>query len=123
MSIQLKIKAKALAAEASIIRKEEQKQIGYARYCRRTNHADPLQPTMTFDSLREHRLNVVRPAARTTGLARAFIKGQKYAQVEKPVRSPLSVSDVKNILAMVNKYGTSPQTIENLLDWIEVPSQ
>jgi len=63
--IKLKIKAKSLAAEARIIRKEERKLTGSRR-----------------DIIAEHRRTIVRDEARATQLAIACIKGRPYTTVE-----------------------------------------
>ncbi len=58
--------------------------------------------------LRTHRINVVRREARATHLARAYLMGRPYADVEqKTYQSPLFEKSLKSIIgAMVLKYGT-----------------
>lgn len=113
MSIQLKVKAKTLAVEASIIRKEEHKVKKSARWLRDHQHTDEAQTAYaTFWNLQDHRKNALRNEARATHLARAFIKAIPYEQVEekrldiyeKKFRSNI----LPRILKMVQKYGDNP---------------
>lgn len=76
MKTQLKIKIKSLAAEAKIIRAEEQK------------WRTPSGPHPMFWSLREHRKGTngsggaVRSESRHSLLAYGFLRGRTYAQME-----------------------------------------
>lgn len=90
MSIELKIKAKHLAAEAKIIRAEERK-------------AKESGDTAQLQSLHDHRLHTVRPAARSTHLARAFIKGVPYKVVEQTCRTQPYAAEIRK---MVSQYGS-----------------
>ena len=81
----LKIKLKSLAAEARIIRKQEQKSYGDIR-----------------NSLHEHRVRVVRRAARETGLGYGYLRGRSYAALERVSYIP---PDWKEVGKMVKKYG------------------
>lgn len=83
MRVYLKIKIKSLAAEAAIIRQEENR-------CRRSqayakahdNEADKEQWGLTRFGLASHRRFEVRPESRHAGLAYGFLKGRSYAQME-----------------------------------------
>ncbi len=91
MSVFLKVKAKSLAAEAAIIRIEERKQL-----------KRPLEKRRFYDLLRDHRIKVVRSAARDTHLARMYLKGRDYRAVERTARE---TPDVDAIMRMVWMYG------------------
>lgn len=88
-SIYLKVKIKSLAEEARIIRREE-------------HLAKQRKEYGWVNSLCEHRKAIVRPEARATQLAYAFLRGRSYAQVEPKPRTKPSWARVK---AMVEKYG------------------
>ena len=109
MSTKLKIKAKSLAAEAKIIRKEERKALGYARFLNRGNGDAagnlPAAFYSSYNNLRDHRRLVVRRQARLSHLARAIIKGQAYKVVEQPASFYLTSSDRIKIAEMVSRYG------------------
>ena len=130
MSIKLKIKSKTLAEEARIIKREENKARDYARYRR-----DRQKPITRIEKARagfvDHRKHVVRPEARATFLARAFIRGAKYRDVETPLfpKRPLLLGWQKpigylpnllnRIVAMVNKYSDQEITVKDVEDWIK----
>lgn len=81
----LRVKLKSLAAEAKIIRREEQRSWGSFR-----------------DELRLHRVGTVRQAARETHLAYGFIRGRALEQMEaKAAVKP----DWEAVRKMVKKYG------------------
>jgi hypothetical protein len=118
MSVYLKVKAKSLAAEARIIRREERKRSAFVRYAQRTNHSNPAKARGEQVRLHLHRVGVVRSAARETHIARGFISGKPYSQIEKPTRNPLSQWQVSQVCKTINRYG--PQTsIEDLKAWID----
>lgn len=118
MSIELKIKFKSLAAEAKIIKKEEQKQkkifkkigTGYEFYD---------EHWKTWYSLYTHRIDVVRLHARATHLARAYIKGMPYKRIENKTHYYDYRLD-KMIVEMVKKYGGSEHgnvSVEAIKEW------
>lgn len=117
MSLELKVKAKTLQSEARIIRKEEKKQISYSRYLRSTNHDHQL-PHIRFELLREHRLGLRHPA-RCTGLARAFIKGNTYAQTEQPSRKSIDLGHVREVRRLVNKYHSAEVDAVTIAKWLD----
>lgn len=85
----LKVKLKSLAAEAKIIRAEEER-------------AKKYKDQELLSGLEWHRKDVVRSAARHTLLAYAFIRGIPYKKVEaKCEKAP----DLKRIMSMIQKYG------------------
>lgn len=125
---ELKIKAKSLASEAQYIRKEEVKLLKHARAMEAKNYGPGDLPRARRDDLRDHRLKVVRPEARRTHLARAFIKGTPYTKVENSTtRNRLTQSDLGEIARMVQTYGNprfpNPDIVNKVLgdhisDWV-----
>lgn len=88
----LKVKIKSLTAESSIIRQETAR-----------------APKSIRSELSHHRRTEVRQAARSTGLAYAFIRGKSYRDCEAKALTP---PDWKEVTRMVRKYGVrwqSPQ--------------
>ncbi len=82
----LKVKIKSLAAETRIIKSEmrARKDVG------------------TKISLRSHHVNVVRPEARHSQLAYAFLKNKEYYEVE---RSCVTPPDFAKIWTLVERFG------------------
>lgn len=122
MSTELKIKAKHLALEPAIIRKEEQKILKRIR-SGRVNDTTPL--LRKYNELHLHRKWNVRNEARATELARAFLAGKEYKKVEQK-RKPENEYKFKNyivprIAAMVQKYGTASKvTDQQIIDWAKL---
>jgi len=85
----MRIKAKHLAAEARIIRREEGKLKGQSWDCGRTQ-------------LQQHRIGPLRSEARSTLLAYAFLKGTPYRVAERDAKS---YPDVNRIISLASKYG------------------
>lgn len=98
----LKVKIKALAAEAKIIRFEERRVAGQIR-----------------EDLYLHRVQVVRREARATHLAYGYLRGRSYQQLEASCVEP---PDWKKIESMVKRYGSST-AIEGLKAWREPPTE
>lgn len=119
MSIKLKIKANTLAAEARIIRKNEKRlrKFNQLHMAQKRNYhwADSAR-----ESLYRHRIDVVRPEARATHLARAYLKGSAYRSVEQSTRQPVADALIDKINAMVRKYGPGDCGPEDIQKWIEV---
>ena len=115
MSVELKIKAKHLALEPAIIRKEERKLRERAR--RKEEHSRQA------DSLQSHRQHVVSREARATHLARAFIKGIPYEAVEQ--NKPLLQDGyeksymIGRIVAMSMKYHPNRRYDKKAGEWTE----
>lgn len=104
--VYLKVKLKSLAAEARIIRQEEA----------RNKH-------MRL-GLMAHRRDVVRPEARATHLAYSFLRGKRYADIERHVRTD---PDWGKIQKMVERYGTfdwkaKPAEAERFQEWKKTAS-
>lgn len=116
MSIELKIKAKHLALEPAIIRKEEKKILKRIRSGRCNDTAEAFRK---YESLHNHRKWNVRNESRATHLARAYIAGMTYSTVEKKRHNEYNFNRyiVPRILAMVQKYGDRSITEKQVLDW------
>ena len=98
MSIELKIKSKHLAAEARIIKFEERKLKRHKRMAEARR-------------LREHRLDKVRPAARSTHLAYGFLRGRAYRTIED--RRTRTAPNWNEVERMALKYGdTDSRTLK-----------
>lgn len=103
-SLELKVKAASLAAEARIIRKLE-----HRLKRRSTPESKKPRPGLTDDrnfksyiSLNNHRRWNIRIEARATHLARAFLRGQDYKLLEKKA---YSVPPLKRAGEIALKYG------------------
>lgn len=112
----LKIKLKSLAAEAKIIRLEEES-------LRRTQkqHLHELREEMA-----NHRRGIVRYESRHTGLAYAFIRGKGYREVEprgvvKAEGAVIPFIDIPKVHAMVCKYGSQKVPLDFLTTWFDAP--
>lgn len=116
----LKVKIKSLAAEARIIKNEERKlktvkvevpvkdragNVLRQKIVRKLAARKQLQ----FNSLREHRVGVVRAEARNSLIAYAFLRGRPYSVVA-PKDSRLV--DRTSVARMALKYG--PSDLQNL---------
>ena len=138
MSYELKIKAKHLGAEAKIIRFEENKTKQSTKKLKArentpgVNNLDEIRKWKAaqgfkLQDLQHHRKFVVRPAARRTHLARAYLKGLPYKAVEQRLTSKPAYASkhtynyisrsVKQIATMVNQYG-GQCTPEDIKAWI-----
>lgn len=119
MSIELKIKAKHLALEPAIIRKEEQKLKKQFRWFKQKHQITDVSLWTIYDkhpelyklhskrySLENHRKTVVRNASRATHLARAYIAGMLYSRVEKKREDEMLFKHVilPEVFRMVAKY-------------------
>lgn len=109
MSIELKVKSYSLAEESKYIRKQENKSKQQVRW-NEARQKDSSKARRTFWSLRNHRVEDIRPEARATFLARAYIKGAKRSTVEK---NPTACSHVKRrAMKMIKKYNDRGLTID-----------
>lgn len=109
MCIELKIKAKHLALEPSIIRTEEERLRKQMKYNRGEKSYWDLERKR--DSLILHRRWNVRNESRATELARAYLAGKPYSYVEKKRKDDgmFQLYIVPRIVAMVTRYGTKEQ--------------
>ena len=125
MSVELKIKAKHLALEPAIIRKEEQKLKKQFNWFKQKHQITDVSLSNIYDkhpelyklhskrySLELHRKTVVRNASRATHLARAYIAGMPYSRVEKKRKDENELvfnnSILLEVFRMVAKYGQKP---------------
>jgi len=137
MSIELKIKSKHLAEESRIIRFEEKKLKSQVRYQiqehYKTGSNEPFKIYLSKEdskrtSLHMHRIFDVRREARATLLARAFIEGKSYQQVEGKRKEEkeweFQCVVMPRVVKMVQKYHdrkTMPEDVkETLKEWANV---
>jgi len=123
-NVYLKIKNKHLAAETSIIKMEERKMKKRIKYLK--EHASTVgafakrhQLESILGDLVNHRKVDVRNEQRATFLARAYIDGKDYLDVEQTVkdRHLLNCYITPRVLKMVQKYGDGATTREDLDKW------
>jgi hypothetical protein len=93
---QLKIKIKSLAAEAVIIKKEEQKWLR-APYNNPYDNGAPGTHPLYFD-LRHHRLEMVRKECRDSIIAYGYMRGLAYRQIEAKCHQEPNWQNVFTIL-------------------------
>ena len=133
MSIELKIKAKHLALEPSIIKREERKlkkQIDhYKVYHQITEdfHSDTVYKKhrelyglhIKRLELISHRRRDVRNESRATELARAYIAGKPYSLVEKSRKEEMLFRHTiaPRVHKLVTKYGLYSTTLDQILNW------
>lgn len=132
--IELKIKAKSLAAESQIIRQEEYKltlTVINARLALLTGEYTPEQierlqkridaARFKRSKIRDHRTDQVRSEARHTHLARAFLKGIPYDQVERWVWYGKGFPNFDRVAMMAFKYadGDSRITSQRYEQWMQ----
>ena len=123
--VELKIKLKSLAAEARIIRQEE------IRCRRRIRHLVTVptapQPRPWHAALRyrlyEHRTAVLRPEARYSQLAYAFLRGRPYRSTESRVRpgnepSPDRVANIAHRFASMGREIDGLGTLAKVEQWL-----
>lgn len=99
----------SLAAEARIIRRLEQ------RLSRPGDH-----PSAWY-LIQGHRRGEIRREARATHLARAFLRGQPYRQLEQKCHER---PDIKRVHALARKYGSYGDSLgQDLQCWFDRPSE
>lgn len=132
----LRVKLKNLAQEAALIRREENKILwvksaGNALWAAvGAGEADPrvlrgLRRAMTrkvgdyglYLELHNHRVMVVRQAARLANLAYGAIRGRTLEQMEPGGKSPLLNSEKLEIQRLFKKYGANGAPIP---EWMHV---
>ena len=120
MSIELKIKSKHLALEPAIIRREEKKLKKQLSWYKKTyqvtdisEHKESYKIHSKWYDLHHHRKTVVRNEARSTHLARAFLAGLDYKQVEAKRHDEelYQHTILPRIIEMVAKYGPKEHRI------------
>ena len=123
MSIELKIKSKHLGLEAGVIRHEERTLRLMIDYARRHNKNTLNFLESKWYSINQHRRWDVRNENRATFLARAFLEGKPYKEVEQK-RKPENEYKfqqyiIPRVAAMVNKYNDRKEvyTEKFIQDW------
>lgn len=118
-TIYLKVKLKALAAEARIIRSEEKKAKRNKTAIHEIGH--PFGDLL-INSLHHHRVVIVRREARATLWAYGYLRGRAFEQVERMnismYNSDTYVELRKKTESMVRKYGTAEQ-LQALPNWFK----
>jgi len=89
--VYLKIKIMSLAAEATIIRREQ------SRWSKQSD---------IWSGLRHHRIEDVRTEARAALLAYGFLRGRPYAALEAKTDCP---PNWDRVLQLARKYGPNPK--------------
>jgi hypothetical protein len=124
MSIRyLKIKVKSLAAEATMIRKEENKAKSHYRYLakKQGREWEYEQTVKEFWGLRHHRKWDVGTESRAALIAYGYLRGLQYSQIEKPDKC--NSPDWSRIKRLAVKYGPTnarPIVGDTLIDqWRE----
>ena len=101
MNVFLKVKIKSLAAEARIIKREEQKR---RKAWRSVTRAETKKETgRQARGLREHRIGQVRPESRCALVAYGFLRGRPYKVVENSAKSE---PDWDRVQRLIEKFGT-----------------
>jgi hypothetical protein len=119
MSIELKIKAKSLAAEARIIRAEEKKLKAKARHAREHQQSDAeTGHGYRLNRIYLHRTQDVRAEARATHLARAFMAGRPYVEIEASPRKKPPLVRTSDIVAKYH-FMKKADALEALQEWAE----
>jgi hypothetical protein len=118
--VYLKVKIKSLAAEASIIRKEE-----HRRHFRRSpgsNRTTRINPDDVFFGLYRHRVGELRTEARAAQLAYGYLRGREYTQLEAKCDAP----PIDRVTYLAKKYGpTMDKTLlaERIATWLTVAEE
>ena len=120
MSVQLKIKSKHLALEAGVIRFEEDKLKKQIRWLR-DKDMPHVRVEGTLNNLAAHRRWDVRNENRVTFLARAYIAGKPYKQLERTVKDYYLLRNyiVPRVTSMVKKYHSYKTTDTDIVNWIK----
>lgn len=110
--VELKVRQCSLAEEAKVIRRLERK-------LRKKQRAVGDQHWHSRLSIKEHRKTVVRQAARCTHLARGYLSGRPYREIEQKVR-PGNEPDWNEVGRLVERYGKgAPSNRDELKAWRE----
>jgi hypothetical protein len=122
MSIELKVKSKHLSVEARIIRHEENKLKRQIEW-KKQNEQDQEAERSQWFSLNEHRRWNVRNENRATFLARAYIAGKAYKNVEqkrKYDRENLFYQNIlPRVLTLVKKYSNPNLDLKHITAWVD----
>lgn len=121
MTIELKIKNKHLAAEAKIIRFEENK---LKRKMKKATCSRLEKLEDSVNKLSCHRKAVVRVEQRATYLARAFLRGQSVEKLEKWTHTDPQFARITDMVVKYGPYEIGLNTVElrakrhkEIIDW------
>lgn len=116
MQAYLKIKIKSLAAESTLIRKDELKYRNRARAAR-LKQIDTSRLEEIRYGLYHHRTRDVRMESRASNLAYGYLRGLAYKSIEKTCKVPPSESRIADLVA---KYGKMPraEALTKIRAWI-----
>jgi hypothetical protein len=131
--LHLKLKIKELMTEARNSHEAENKLKRHARHLiKAKRRAEAAAPLREYASLREHRVVIVRDAARHSQLAYAFIRGMPYRVVESLCREG-NDPDLRRLSNFVAKFLAPSHTAEisdvtrvevrlKVQEWLLVPA-
>lgn len=119
MSIELKIKAATLAAEARIIRRWENAIRREKQRQKEKFGAADQKTNDKFVNIHNHRTGLVRNAARSTHLARMFLKGTPYKAAEKFVRGA-GEPRWDEILKMAKRYAPTSGSVAMIARFADI---
>lgn len=131
--VELRVKIKALAAEARLIRREEGRCKARRRWItvRLRSEPDETQKAglagrgasllRSQQSLRDHRTGVVRREARYSQLAYAILRGRAWQQVEPT--AGIFLPDMAKLQGLVQRFGNVPASMAAaaVSAWLMVP--
>ena len=126
---ELKVKIKSLSAEAAIIRLEERKSIGVARYWRKrdqlakSNEAS-LEQVHSYNEhfrLHRHRTYDVRVEARAALLAYGFLRGVSLASIEETSAKRAAWDAVERIVKKFSRGTLGRTELEVWKEAAELP--
>lgn len=116
----LKVKANSLAAEAKIIRRDEKKMAKWAKKARDAKEKE--RAAQVREGLHNHRAYQVRHEARATHLARGYLNGLSYTDIECWT---YSLPDFERVLRLVLKYGDDDPRVaaQVIAEWEDASRQ
>lgn len=112
MKTYLKVKIASLAAEAIIIKREEQKWKEVPFLIDNLHVTHPL-----YFGLRAHRVEVVRRECRASNIAYGYLRGRAYKQIENKCHEAPNWERVADIIRTFGKgYYSSPEARKKLAE-------
>lgn len=112
MSIELKIKSKHLAEESRIIKREKEA----------LKRKRPHDYVSQINSIISHKSLVIKPEARATHLARAYLSNTPYLSVEKSRKVEKDYEFTNKVLPrtykLAKKYSNESVSLEDIQNWI-----
>lgn len=120
--VELKVQAKTLAMESKFLKMEEYKLKKQAKWARESQNKERLEKAnWNRYRLYENRIKIVRPKARAINIARAFMNGLSYNNVENQIyhNNFIGIPNhfYKEIYDIIVKYNKDI-TIDEFLKWI-----